>query len=381
MEFSVGRARLLAELNLLQGVVERKNTIPILTNVLIEAAKPGPGGDGARIKLLATDLDVSIETECSADVARSGSVVVQARKLFEIVRNLPDSEIAFVKEENEWVRITCGASRFRVVGQLKEHFPSIPKQTTTGALLPAAAIYKLITRTIFAITQEESRYALSGALLLISGNAANMVTTDGHRLSMVTCSLDSGEDAGGRAQEQEVRVIVPKKALTELQRLTMGSEDAIEFARDENHLFFRLGYRHLTSRVLSGQFPNYEMVIPKNNDKKVTISVEKITQSVKRAALMADDRSHGIKLEFDDGRLIITSQTADLGESKEEIQIDYKDPKLAVRFNALYMLDFLNVVEGEDITLELKDDQSPVLFKPIEQTSCDFKYVIMPMRL
>jgi len=380
MEFSVGRARLLAELNLLQGVVERKNTIPILTNVLIEAVAPSPGNEGSKIKLLATDLDVSIETECVADVAKAGSVVIQARKIFDIVRSLPDSDIAFVKEENEWVKITCGASRFRVVGQLKEHFPSIVKQTTPGMLLPAAALYKLIVRTIFAITQEESRYALSGALFLVAGNAVSMVTTDGHRLSFVTCGLDS-QGGGEATPEHDARVIVPKKALTELQRLTMGSEDAIEFAKDENHLFFKIGYRQLTSRLLSGQFPNYEMVIPKNNDKKVAISVEKITQAVRRAALMADDRSHGIKMEFDDGRLVITSQTADLGESKEEVAIDYKEAKLAVRFNALYVLDFLNVVDGEDITLELKDDQSAVLFKPAEQGNCEFKYVIMPMRL
>jgi DNA polymerase-3 subunit beta len=380
MEFSVGRARLLAELNLLQGVVERKNTIPILTNVLIEAVAPSPGTEGSKIKLLATDLDVSIETECAADVAKAGSVVIQARKIFDIVRSLPDSDIAFVKEENEWVKITCGASRFRVVGQLKEHFPSIVKQTTPGMLLPAAALYKLIVRTIFAITQEESRYALSGALFLVAGNAVSMVTTDGHRLSFVTCGLDS-QDGAEATPEHDARVIVPKKALTELQRLTMGSEDAIEFAKDENHLFFKIGYRQLTSRLLSGQFPNYEMVIPKNNDKKVAINVEKIAQAVRRAALMADDRSHGIKMEFDDGRLVITSQTADLGESKEEVAIDYKEAKLAVRFNALYVLDFLNVVDGEDITLELKDDQSAVLFKPAEQGSCEFKYVIMPMRL
>ncbi|HWX41200.1 MAG TPA: DNA polymerase III subunit beta [Blastocatellia bacterium] len=380
MEFSVGRARLLAELNLLQGVVERKNTIPILTNVLIEAVAPSPGTEGSKIKLLATDLDVSIETECVADVAKAGSVVIQARKIFDIVRSLPDSDIAFVKEENEWVKITCGASRFRVVGQLKEHFPSIVKQTTPGMLLPAAALYKLIVRTIFAITQEESRYALSGALFLVAGNAVSMVTTDGHRLSFVTCGLDS-QDGGEATPEHDARVIVPKKALTELQRLTMGSEDAIEFAKDENHLFFKIGYRQLTSRLLSGQFPNYEMVIPKNNDKKVAINVEKIAQAVRRAALMADDRSHGIKMEFDDGRLVITSQTADLGESKEEVAIDYKEAKLAVRFNALYVLDFLNVVDGEDITLELKDDQSAVLFKPAEQGNCEFKYVIMPMRL
>jgi DNA polymerase-3 subunit beta len=380
MEFSVGRARLLAELNLLQGVVERKNTIPILTNVLIEAVASSPGNEGSKIKLLATDLDVSIETECAADVARAGSVVIQARKLFDIVRSLPDSDIAFVKEENEWVKITCGASRFRVVGQLKEHFPSIVKQTTPGMLLPAAALYKLIVRTIFAITQEESRYALSGALFLVAGNAVSMVTTDGHRLSFVTCGLDS-QDGAEATPEHDARVIVPKKALTELQRLTMGSEDAIEFAKDENHLFFKIGYRQLTSRLLSGQFPNYEMVIPKNNDKKVAINVEKIAQAVRRAALMADDRSHGIKMEFDDGRLVITSQTADLGESKEEVAIDYKEAKLAVRFNALYVLDFLNVVDGDDITLELKDDQSAVLFKPAEQGNCEFKYVIMPMRL
>src|SRR5712692_41988 len=202
MQFSVSKNSLLKELNLLQGIVEKKSTIPILSNVLIETAD-------SKISLVATDLDVSLQTECAAESSRPGSIVLQARKLFDIVRSLPEAEISFTKEDNDWVKVVCAASQFRVVGQAKEHFPSTPKSEKGGVMIPSPVMNGLINRTAFAITQEESRYALNGALLLLNEGKLQMVATDGHRLSLASSNI--ADD-----RTDNLRVIIPKKTLIEL---------------------------------------------------------------------------------------------------------------------------------------------------------------------
>jgi DNA polymerase-3 subunit beta len=367
MRFSVGKNVLLKELNLLQGIVEKKSTIPILSNVLIETV------NDSTISLVATDLDVSLQTECPAESERPGSMVLQARKLFEIVRNLPDAEINFTKEDNDWVKVVCASSEFRIVGQAKEHFPSTPKAEKAGITIPATVLHHLINRTVFAITQEESRYALNGALLLFGEGLLQMVATDGHRLALAASDLESSGES--------FRVIIPKKALIELAKLTAGAEEEMEMSRDENHLYFEIQSRHLTSRMLAGQFPNYDLVLPKNNDKSISLNADKITQAIRRAALMADERSHGIKVDLANGKLSITSQSADVGEAKEMIPLDYSGDSLSIGFNAQYMLDFLGVVGTDEVYFEFKDEQSPALLRPSGEGESDYKYVVMPMRL
>jgi len=370
MQFSVSKNALLKELNLLQGIVEKKSTIPILSNVLIETV------NDSTISLVATDLDVSLQTECAAESGRPGSIVLQARKLFEIVRNLPDAEINFAKEENDWVKIVCASSEFRIVGQSKEHFPSTPKAEKAGVTIPAGVLHGLINRTVFAITQEESRYALNGALLSFGEGRLQMVATDGHRLALAAASLDQAVDG-----TDPLKVIIPKKALIELARLTAGAEEDLELSRDENHLYFEIQNRHLTSRMLAGQFPNYDLVLPKNNDKSISLNVDRITQAIKRAALMADERSHGVKVDLATGKLSITSQSADVGEAKEVIPLDYTGDNLSIGFNAQYVLDFLGVVGTDEVLFEFKDEQSPALLRPSGDGQSDYKYVVMPMRL
>ena len=367
MRFSVGKNVLLKELNLLQGIVEKKSTIPILSNVLIETA------NDSTISLVATDLDVSLQTECPAESERPGSMVLQARKLFEIVRNLPDAEINFTKEDNDWVKVVCASSEFRIVGQAKEHFPSTPKAEKAGITIPASVLHHLINRTVFAITQEESRYALNGALLLFGEGRLQMVATDGHRLALAAADLESSGES--------FKVIIPKKALIELAKLTAGAEEEMEMSRDENHLYFEIQSRHLTSRMLAGQFPNYDLVLPKNNDKSISLNADKITQAIRRVALMADERSHGIKVDLSNGKLSITSQSADVGEAKEMIPLDYSGDSLSIGFNAQYMLDFLGVVGTDEVYFEFKDEQSPALLRPSGEGEADYKYVVMPMRL
>ncbi len=370
MNFSLSKTTLLRELNLLQGVVEKKNTIPILSNILIETANQ------SLISMVATDLDVSLHTECAADVTKPGAVVLQARKLFDIVRNLPDADINFIKEDNDWVKIICGSSEFKIVGQAKEHFPSTPQIDQTGTEIPSAILHNLISRTIFAVTQEESRYALNGSLIILSADNLQMVATDGHRLALAASSFESTGST-----DDQAKVIIPKKALTELLKLTAGLEEPLQFFKDENHLYFSMRHRRLTSRMLAGQFPNYDLVLPKNNDKVVPLKTEKIAQAIRRTALMADERSHGIKFELTKGRLNITSQSADVGEAREAIPVDYNGTDLSIGFNAQYLLDFFNVVATEEVAFEFKDEQSPALVRPVGDSQYDYKYVVMPMRL
>jgi DNA polymerase-3 subunit beta len=371
MQFSVSKNVLLKELNLLQGIVEKKSTIPILSNVLIETA------NNSMISLVATDLDVSLQTECAAESSRSGAIVLQARKLFEIVRNLPDAEINFSKEDNDWVKVVCASSEFRIVGQAKEHFPETPTADKAGVTIPAGVLHGLINRTAFAITQEESRYALNGALLTIAEGRLQMVATDGHRLALAAASLDQNLDGSA----DQIKVIVPKKALIELAKLTAGVDEDLELGRDENHLYFGIQSRHLTSRMLAGQFPNYDLVLPKNNDKSITMNVDRIAQAIRRAALMADERSHGVKVDLAKGKLSITSQSADVGEAKEMIPLDYNGESISIGFNAQYVLDFLSVVGTDEVVFEFKDEQSPALLRPAGDEESNYKYVVMPMRL
>ncbi|HEY7536217.1 MAG TPA: DNA polymerase III subunit beta, partial [Thermodesulfobacteriota bacterium] len=245
MQFSLNKISLLKELNLIQGVVEKKNTIPILSSFLVESKGT------SYVSLIATDLDLSFQTECAADVTVPGAIVLQARKLFDIVRSLPDAEINFIKEENDWVRINCGSSEFKIVGQSKEHFPATPHAVQPGRVIPAETLHDLIIRTIYAITQEESRYALNGALLTLLSDKIQFVTTDGHRLALASSPLQPSD-----GESERIEINIPKKALTELIKLTSGEEGALEFSRDENHLFFKMNQRELVTRMLTGQFPN-----------------------------------------------------------------------------------------------------------------------------
>ena len=211
---------------------------------------------------------------------------------------------------------------------------------------------------------------------MLSDGKLQMVATDGHRLALAASQIEQSSD-----RDETLKVIVPKKALIELGKLTAGSDDNLELSRDENHLYFEIQNRNLTSRMLAGQFPNYELVLPKNNDKSVTLNVDKITQAIRRAALMADERSHGVKVDLAGNQLSITSQSADVGEARELIPIDYNGENLSIGFNAQYLLDFLGVVGTDEVLFEFKDEQSPALMRPAGDEQSNYKYVIMPMRL
>lgn len=367
MQLKLSKSNFLKELNFIQGVVEKKNTIPILSSLLIEA-----GENGLNIK--GTDLDVSISTTCDAEILETGSICLQAKKLFEIVKALPEAEIEIKTGENDQVSIVCERSKFKMMGQPKTNFPGIPEFKGALGHLPADMFRTFISRTIFAATNEESRYALNGAKFEISSESLRMVSTDGHRLSFI-------EKKGNFVEGEKIEAIIPKKTLTELMKLSSESEETVEFGKDENHLFFKFGKRVLVSRMLSGQFPNYEMVLPKDNNNFFLIDSQRLAAAVRRVALMADERSHAIKFEVSSGQLTITAQASDIGEVEETLSIEYSGDIITSGFNAQYVNDFFGVIDEGEIKFEFKDGNSQAQMKSLNDVECDFRYVIMPMRI
>jgi DNA polymerase-3 subunit beta len=370
MEFSVKKFDLLNELSMTQGVVERKTTIPILGNILCEAS-------GNHITLTATDLELSIRTSCEAKVKKEGAGTIPAKKLLELVRLLPEGEIRFKLLENHWVQILADRKTYKMVGMAKDNFPAIPAFPHPIAKIPANILSSLIARTAFAISNEESRYTLNGALLLLKPEMVTMVATDGHRLAVAEI------DHKFEGLTREVRPLVPKKALTEVQRLASeaGEDAEIEFALDESHLFFRAGERLLISRMLTGQFPNYEAVLPRDNNRKVVIERGELNDAVKRVAQLADTRSHAVKLSVSTEGIEISASSPEYGEAKETIEKEYKGEPIAIGFNAQYMIDFLAAAPEGPISLELKDEQSAGQMRPLADEAYRYRYVIMPMRI
>jgi len=371
MQFVVSKQNLQKELGFVQGVVEKKNTIPVLSNILIESV-----GENT-IRITGTDLDVTVRCDMDAEeIATPGSICVQARKLFEIARLLPDAPVSFKKEDNDWVTVKCDRARFKMVGVARDAFPEVPSFKSAPTKLQAGIIKTFIDRTIFAITQEESRYTLSGAKFVLDEAGARMVTTDGHRLAYV-----EKKDIARNGARETIDTLIPRKTLAELTKLTAGFDEEISLGMDENHIYFQVGPRLLISRMLYGQFPNYEMVMPKNNDKSVEFNSSLLNHAIRRVALMADERSHAIRFHLEQNELVISSQNAEEGEANETIQTDYAGEITDIGFNAQYLQEFLNVIGDAKIAFEFKDGNSQAQLKPSDNGDFEYKYVVMPMRI
>ena len=371
MEISTSKNDLLKELTLSQGVVERKNTIPILSNLLFEV-------EGSTLRISATDLDLGIRCSCPAQVKEGGSGTIPAKRLFEIVRSLPDAEVRFKLLDNHYIQVNCARSSFKLVGMAKDNFPVLPDVPKPLASLPANVCNSMIQKTIFAISNEESRYTLNGALLLLKPESASMVATDGHRLAIVE------RDVQVAGLKNELRLLVPKKAMAELVRLLAEVEDEtlVEISKDESHLFFKVGSRILISRMLTGQFPNYEAVLPRDNTKIVEMDKDKTAAAIRRVALLADERSHAIRMQVDTDKVEVFSSSGEFGEAHEVLDATYDKDAMQIGFNYQYLLDFLSVVgDGGKIRLELKDEQSAGQLRPVDQDAYRYRYVVMPMRI
>jgi len=371
MELVVRKNELLRELQLFQGIVERKNTIPILANVLIEAK-------GNEVRMLATDLEVALRSKCAASVAKGGSLTLPAKKLYEIVKAFAETDVR-IEEDKNGVKVSADKFDSRMQTLPREDFPTLPEATGVArASLPREALREMVAKTQFAITGEDTRYFLNGALFVLRTDSMSLVATDGHRLALVTVKRE-GDPA--IKPGEEVKVILPKKTLLELGKLLSEADGDITYERGENHLFFEVGGRMLISRMIDGQFPAYERVIPKGNDKDIEFERERLTNAVKRVALLSNERSRAVKFEIDKGKVEVTSSSSEFGEAREQLAVDYQGNALAISFNAQYVLDFLNVVETDVVSLSLKDEVSQAVMTPVGAQGYDYTYVIMPMRI
>src|SRR6516164_9711628 len=372
MEISVSKFELLKELTATQGVVERKTTIPILSNFLFEAAND-------RLTITATDLDLSLKTSCAAKVKREGACTIPARKLFDYVKLLGDGDISIKLLENHWVNIRSGRSNTKMVGMARANFPGLPVFPSAGSVkIPAQTLRNMIGRTIFAISNEESRYTLNGGLMVLKPESITMVATDGHRLAHIEKTGEQFEVAG------ENKTLVPKKAMSELYSLLQNPDvDFVDFAKDESTLFFRIGERLLTSRQLTGQFPNYEAVLPRETGKAVVVHGGDLNTAIQRVAQFADERSHAVRLKLEKNELKISSSSTEAGESEDSIETAYAADPMTIGFNSDYLIDFLKASSAGEVRLEFKDAQSAGQMRPEEGSDDGFKYryVVMPMRI
>ncbi|HEY0784552.1 MAG TPA: DNA polymerase III subunit beta [Acidobacteriaceae bacterium] len=373
MEITISRQDLLKELTAAQSVVERKTTIPILSNFLFEAADD-------RLLITATDLDQSLRTSCPAKVKKPGACTIPARKLYDYIRLLPDGDLSIKLMDNQWVQIRSGRSNTKMVGMARANFPQVPEFPETSVTrISAPSLKAMIAKTIFAISNEESRYTLNGALLILKAESLAMVATDGHRLAHIEKTGEALAHITG-----EKKILIPRKALSELQGLLANTEaPEIEFADDEQTLFFRIAGRTLTSRKLTGQFPNYEAVLPRDNNKFLVVRSEELQQSIQRVAQFADERSGAIKIRLEQNELRISSSSADSGESEDVIETPYNFDAIVVGFNSQYLIDFLKAIgNAGEVRLEFKDAQSAGQMRPEDaQDDTRYRYIIMPMRI
>jgi DNA polymerase-3 subunit beta len=369
MEILVRRNDLVKELQLVQGIVERKNSIPILSNVLAEAR-------AGELRISATDLDVSLRCGCPAQVVEEGAVTLGAKKLYEVVRALPDSDVSVKVEGDAWARIKCERVEFKMAGLPREDFPSIPEARPGKAVdIPVGVLRALIQRTSFAITAEDARYYLAGALLVLDKDAAAMVATDGHRLAWAqrSTTLKVAEAS---------RVLVPRKAIAELARLIedMGGEEVVSFQQGDGHLIFTAGGRTLASKMVEAQFPAYEKVVGVTGDKKVAVGREVLHTAIRRVSLLSSERGRAVRLSLEDGRLEVSASSPELGEARESLPLEYTGEGVEIGFNAQYLLEFLGVVGTDEVALEVKDAESQGILRPMGENGGDYRYVVMPMR-
>jgi DNA polymerase-3 subunit beta len=375
MELTVGKAELQKELQLCQGVVEKRSTIPILSNVLLRAA------DG-RLQIAATDLDVTILSSCAARVTTPGGVTIEAKRLFDIVRSLPDEEVHFTLQENNSINVESGTAKFRLLGLPAEDYPTLPTVDVTDAYtIPLDELKTMVGKVKFAITHEETRFQLNGALLKVQPNKMEMVATDGHRMALI--NFPSGI-AGKGKKATDLTILVPRKALDEILRLESGEDGTVRFGVSENQLFFEAGDRRLLARMIDVNFPNYMEVISRDNDRRVMVDRERLLQTIKRISLVANERTRAVRFDFSAGKLTVSSTNPELGDARETVPIDYAGQPFFVGLNAAYVMDFLSATDTQSVSLDLKDENSQCIGRPAstaEDLPYDYLYVVMPMRL
>ncbi len=371
MEFRTSKENILKGLSKIQSIVELRNTMPILSNTLIKTDKDG-------LIFLATDLEVSFSGKISAQIKEEGAITVSAKKLYEILKEFPDKDIDFKKDDNNWLIINCDKINFKVVGLPADEFPSLPEDSSEKEFcnVNKELLKEMIDKTSFAISTEESRVNLNGVYLEKqtpeSGGGINMVATDGHRLSMINKDIDLGVDTP---------ILIPRKGIAEIKKVLEDcDDDSIQFKVIKNNCLIRTAGSTLFIRLIDETFPNYRQVVPKENDKKITVSKSVLLKSLRRISLLSTEKYKGIKLQVENGAMTLTSNNYEYGEAQEtlDVKCNFQDG-VTIGLNAKYMMDVLNISTTETVDIELKDDVTQSIIKQTDDNS--FISVIMPMRL
>ena len=371
MKLIIKKDEILKGLQRIQGVVEKKNTMPILSNMLLIA-------DDRGVEIIATDLEIGLRGRYAATVDKPGAVTVSAKKMYEIVRELPADDIQINVEENNWVRIQTGHSQFKLVGLPRDEYPALPDVAEEGMIvIEGDTLRDMIKKTLYAVGENDARYVLNGLFVHMTqtkgGINIRMVGTDGHRLSMIDRVVD--------AKHKEEGIIIPKKAMVELRRLL--EEDApkteLRLGFSKNHALFKRDGLVMVSKLIDGNYPNYLQVVPSKSTKKVTVSKDAFTHAVKRVSILSKEKTNAVKLQLESGQLILSTNNPEVGEANEELAVDYKGEAIAIGFNSRYLMDVLMAMDRETISLELSDALSPCLIT--EEGDENYKCVVMPMRV
>ena len=372
MEFKISKEIFLKALQRIQGIVEKRNTMPILSNALLEV-------QGDLLFITATDLEVGMKSSYPTNVIREGKITVSAKKLYEIVKEMPDEEIHFSTKENDWVEISCGKARFNIVGLSSEEFPYFPKvKEESFIIFKNEILSEMIEKTAYAICYDETKYNLNGIFIKAfeedGASILKMVATDGHRLSLAQKTI-----TGTIGAELSKGVIFPKKGIFELKKMVEEESGEIMIGFMDNSAVIKKGNTVVVMRLIDGEFPDYTKVIPANNDRTVQINRDKFLHSLKRMAILSSEKFKGVKIEVSSELIVISSSNPELGEAHEELEVQYEGNSISARFNAKYLIDVLSVMADRDVELKLKDELSPVIMKAVAED--DFMAVIMPMRL
>lgn len=375
MKVRIERDELLTGLQRVQGVVEKRNTMPILSNILLEAKQDG-------VEIVATDLEIGMRGLYKGTVLSPGGVTISARKLFEIVKELPPGDIELTATDNNWTTIQAGKSQFKIVGLPSSEYPALPTIEREGLTpLSGEGLLELIRKTLFAAGDNDARYILNGLLVTLVATdkktSLRLVGTDGHRLAVAEQEVGK---AGSKGVPQEMKAIIPKKAAHEIRHLLEEGGDAeplIGFSK--NLMIFRKSGLLLTSRLMEGNYPNYQQVIPKENGKKISVSRSELESALRRVSVLAKDKASAVKVSFASGMMTLFSSSPDYGEATEELPARYEGETINTGFNARYLLDVFGVMDGETLSLQMETPLSPCLIQ--EPESLGFKCVVMPIKV
>jgi DNA polymerase-3 subunit beta len=367
MKLKIQKDEIQNALQKIQGIVDRKTTMPILSHFLLKVDKEA--------SLMATDLDIALRGPLKADISGSGGLCIPARKLFEIAREV-EGEIVLEAQENNWIKVTSGKSTFKLMGLPAEDFPALPEVSKSVEFsLPASVLKDMIDKTIYATGESDTRYTLNGLLLHIipakKKTEIRVVGTDGHRLSIVSFDIDI-------KLAEEKKLILPKKAAIEMRKLLEDAEGDATVYLGKNHIFFSFDETLLASRLIEGTYPNYEQVIPQNNEKLVSVEKTPFLKALRRTSIMSRERTNAVRIDLEAGRLTLISMNPDIGEAREEISAQYKGDDMTVGYNARYLMDILQAMDGDEVTLELQEPLSPTLLR--ESGNANYRCVVMPMR-